>query len=371
MPSPLLAKQIAAARRQVVSDGYEMSVGELVSLYKNDELVISPDFQRLFRWGESQKTRFVESLLLGIPIPPIFVFQRDNGVWELVDGLQRVSTILEFFGELKDADGRAVEPLELSGTTLLPALASKRWEPRTDGDPDAFDVSQQLTIKRARLRVEILKKESDEDAKFELFQRLNTGGSPLSEQEVRNCVLVMVNRPFFEWLTARSIDEDFVKTTPLTDIAKSQGKALELVLRFISYRRVPYEPGLDLNEYLDSAARRLSKMDPSFRIEEEDVFRQTFGLLRECYGSDVFKRWSGTRHSGAFLISGYEAIAHGVASNLPAILALDDNDRVDWLKEKIRTVWGLHSFIMNSGMGVRGTTRLTNLLPLGVAHFAP
>jgi len=65
-------------------------------------------FQRLFRWEDERKTRFIESLLLGIPIPPIFVFQGENGVWELIDGLQRLSTVFQLSGDLKDADGQPV-----------------------------------------------------------------------------------------------------------------------------------------------------------------------------------------------------------------------------------------------------------------------
>ena len=84
-----LEQQIETASRQIVSDGYDMSVGELISLYKEKELIINPSYQRLFRWEESQKTKFIESLLLGIPIPPIFVFQKADGIWELIDGLQR------------------------------------------------------------------------------------------------------------------------------------------------------------------------------------------------------------------------------------------------------------------------------------------
>jgi hypothetical protein len=370
MTPTTLTEQIAVARRQVVSDGYDMSVGELVSLYKNNELVINPAFQRLFRWEESQKTRFIESLLLGIPIPPVFVFQQESGVWELVDGLQRVSTILELFGELRDSDGKPVEPLELGGTTLLPALANKHWEPRSDEDEDALDVSQQLAVKRARLRVEILKKESDQDAKFELFQRLNTGGSPLSEQEVRNCVLVMVNKPFFDWLSALEAQQEFRDILPLTETQIERGKRLELALRFVSYRRSPYSPGLDLNDYLDAAARKLSKTDSGFWEDEESIFKGTFHLLRETLGSSAFKRWDGARHTGGFLISGFDAIAHGVASNLTRIQALEPEARTAFVKDRAKSIWNAPEFTRNSGMGVRGTTRLTNLLPFGVKHFA-
>jgi len=91
-----LEKEIKKARKEIVSDGYEMSLGEVMNLYKEDELKINPEFQRLFRWDITRKTRFIESILLSIPIPPIFVFQDEDGNWELIDGLQRLSTVLEF-----------------------------------------------------------------------------------------------------------------------------------------------------------------------------------------------------------------------------------------------------------------------------------
>src|SRR5688572_29845640 len=96
-----LKDDIEVARREIVSDGYEMSVGELINLYSNSEIIVSPDFQRLFRWNSSRKTTFIESLLLGIPIPPIFVYQNQDGIWELIDGLQRLSTVFEFVGILR------------------------------------------------------------------------------------------------------------------------------------------------------------------------------------------------------------------------------------------------------------------------------
>ncbi len=93
-----LEEEIAVASKKVIKDGYDMSIGELMSLYRDGELVINPKYQRYFRWDLFQKTRFIESLLLGIPIPPIFVYTTSGRKWELVDGLQRVSTILEFAG---------------------------------------------------------------------------------------------------------------------------------------------------------------------------------------------------------------------------------------------------------------------------------
>jgi hypothetical protein len=368
-----LTEELATARRQVVTDGYEMSLGEIASLYRNDELVIDPSYQRLFRWDESQKTRFIESLLLGIPVPPIFVFQRASGEWELIDGLQRVSTVLELMGALRDANRVLCAPLVLGGTNLLPSLAGMKWSGADDveNDPDAFSSTMQLEIKRARMRVEILRKESDEEAKFELFQRLNTGGSKLSEQEVRNSVLVMINPAFFEWLTSLTEHHSFVETIKLTNNQKRQQQLAEMALRFIAYRRRPYERGLDVNEYLDSAARSLAHMADVDRETERENFEWTFNTLLADVGPDVFKRWNGAAHIGKFLISAFDAIAYGVAVNRAAIEALLPANRRAFLNEKVRGLWQEAEFQEHSGMGVRGTTRLTHLLPFGAAHFAP
>jgi Protein of unknown function DUF262 len=94
----MLTDEIVKAQRLVRTDAYQMSVGEIVTMYDNSEIIVDPEFQRLFRWDISQESKLIESLLLGIPLPSIFVFEKENDNWELIDGLQRVSTILEFMG---------------------------------------------------------------------------------------------------------------------------------------------------------------------------------------------------------------------------------------------------------------------------------
>jgi hypothetical protein len=308
---------------------------------------------------------------LGIPVPPIFVFQRESGVWELIDGLQRISTVLQLTGDLLDTDGNPYEPLQLGGTNLLPALSGMKWRAEEDNDSDALTPSLQLELKRARIRVEILRKESDEEAKFELFQRLNTGGSKLSEQEVRNSVLIMLNQKFFNWMQELSENADFVKSVQLTSAQQSQQQALEMVLRFIAYRRHPYIRGLDVNEYLDIAARHLATLPDVDLVQEKELFEWTFATLVEYVGPDVFKKWDGVKHTGKFLISAFDPIIYGVSCNRAAIDAMDVVPRRDWLSTKVRTMWTTGEFLINSGQGVRGTTRLTHLLPFGLAHFAP
>jgi uncharacterized protein with ParB-like and HNH nuclease domain len=96
----MLKDEIDVAKRTVTTDTLQITIGEVANMYTSAELNILPDFQRLFRWSDDRKSNLVESILIGIPIPPAFVYEKDNGTWELIDGLQRISTVLEFMGVL-------------------------------------------------------------------------------------------------------------------------------------------------------------------------------------------------------------------------------------------------------------------------------
>ena len=91
-----LLEDIKQMRNTLQTDKLDMSFGEIMSMYERNEIIINPEFQRLYRWSHYQKTRFIESIIIGIPIPPIFVAEDENGRWEVVDGLQRLSTIFSF-----------------------------------------------------------------------------------------------------------------------------------------------------------------------------------------------------------------------------------------------------------------------------------
>ena len=146
----LLTSQITDMRNTLSTDRLDMSYGELISLYQRGELLINPDFQRLFRWDVSKRTRFIESLLLGIPIPPIFVAEDNDGIWELVDGLQRISTILSFFGFLKDDDNKNNWIMEPGN--LVPSLEGYTGK--------TLPIKYKRNLERTYCRVEIIKWDS-------------------------------------------------------------------------------------------------------------------------------------------------------------------------------------------------------------------
>ena len=123
-----LQDEITARSRQIFRDSYQMSIGELINLYRDGEMDIHPEFQRLFRWSEYQKTKLIESIMLNIPIPSIFVSQSEDGVWDIIDGVQRLSTIFQFVGILRNEDNKPLTSLTLQKTDYLPSFEGMKWD---------------------------------------------------------------------------------------------------------------------------------------------------------------------------------------------------------------------------------------------------
>jgi hypothetical protein len=175
---------------------------------------------------------------------------------------------------------------------------------------------------------------------------------------------VSVNRPFYDWLIARAGEADLKVTTDQTETALESQAGVELALRFFAFRSVPYQPGLDVHEYLDQALMNLATSANYDMTEEADVFGRTFQFLNEALGNMAFKRWNGNAFSGKFLMSVFEVLATGVSHNVDALAEMQPQARNDFVVSAAKGLWANPAFIANSGAGVRGTTRLSRLLPL-------
>jgi Protein of unknown function DUF262 len=368
-----LIGEIEKAARSVRTDAYSMSIGELVSLYEEGDLVIDPEFQRLFRWEVGQKSKLIESLLLGIPLPSIFVFETDGGKWELVDGLQRLSTILEFMGKLRLPDGSIAAPSVLEATRYLPSLHNVVWD--TSGrieqlkldEQVPLDKSQQLALRRARLGVEILKRPSDDATKFDLFQRLNAGGTVANPQELRNSIALMVNAPYFRALRTAAESDNFRLVTGITEDQEQKQRHIELAMRFLVHTFVKYDGKLDVEEYIYEGAIELARNGDIAR--DTSNLMQTFSLLAEADGDKILRRFDGEKHVGKIGLVALETIAVGVGKNLFDIQALPN--AVSFIRARSREFW-LNPETMNfTSPGVRGTTRIQRTVPFGANWFKP
>ncbi len=339
-------------------------------MYEKNEIDIHPEFQRFYRWTSAQKSRLIESIFLGIPIPPIFVAQRADGVWDVVDGLQRLSTIYQFAGILKNEQGTLIEPLVLETTKYLPSLGRYKWD--NLGEPShSLNATQRILIKRAKIDVSIILRESEEKAKYELFQRLNTGGSLLEDQEVRNAILVMENRKFYEWLRQISSDKDFAECTAVSDRNIEEQYDMELALRFLVFHRIPdnkLKTLGDIGDFLTDSAVEIAR-DESYDLKDaKDTFSYTFELINEELGSDAFRRYDPKRKRfvGGFSVSAFEAVSLGVGYNYKAL-----RKKTGTLREKVKILWGDPEFTKNSGSGIRASSRLPKIVPYGRKLFRP
>jgi len=361
----MLEKEIIEKKNEISTDGYPMSIGEIANLYRDGEIDILPEFQRFFRWSILQKSKLIESILLGIPIPSIFVSQREDGVWDVVDGLQRLSTIFEFMGILRDENGNLLPPSTLVQTEYLPSLKDKNWV--NDDSSKSFNSAQKITFKREKLDLKIIKKESGENVKFELFQRLNTLGSKLSDQEVRNCLLVMLNKDFYNWLRELSVNDNFINVLSLPDRLIDEQYNMELALRFIILRHIDVKEiktTQDLGAFITEKMIEYTEPGKLDITIEEDVFKRTFAYLNSTTAESTFKRYNKIkgRFEGKFLLSAFEAIGIGTGMNIDS---LEQKSSAD-LSEKFKEIWANETFNSKTGSGVNVTSRVPVIVPLGI-----
>jgi hypothetical protein len=374
-----LQEEIDKTRQEIRTDGYSMSIGEWISLYENEEIDIHPDFQRFFRWSAHQKSAFIESILLGIPIPPVFVSQRDDGIWDVIDGLQRLSTIYEFVGIFKpDAQEQDTSSAQqenqpfvaLQKTTYLPSLEGKKWDDPDDKD-NSLTQAQRLLIKRAKIAVNIVEKESDPMIKYELFQRLNTGGSIATPQEVRNCILLMLDKDLYKLMRSLADRESFKSCISLSDRLYEEQYDMELVLRFILLFDKDDNSietlGGDVSVFLTNRMRDMAFKKDWDGSHIQKAFDVTFTILNEVMGDNSFKRYKSEndRFLGGFLLSAYEVVALGIGYNY------QNPPPRDQICERIKNIWSNSTYQKWSGAGVNGARRLPYLIPLGRKVFSP
>jgi uncharacterized protein with ParB-like and HNH nuclease domain len=296
-----LDKQIAENAKKINTTEYKMSIGEIINLYKEKEVVIDPDFQRIFRWDIIQKSRLIESILVGIPLPSIFIQQRNDGVWDIIDGLQRLSTILEFTGELS-SNGEPKKEITLKETELLPNLKECTYN----------DLSKEtkLIFKRFALNLVILKKESDPEAKYELFDRLNSG-SKVNEQEIRQAVYRHKKKQGIELIEELSGNNDFQNLISVSDKRLRESFDKELVLRFFALSYCPNK----FKEYGGSVKTFLDKyLVNDFDEEKLDEYRNKFTIFFRML-SDIKVNKSVFHGKNGFSIAKYEAIILGLVYN--------------------------------------------------------
>lgn len=291
---------------------FDISFNELYDMYREKELIIQPEFQRLFRWSEKQQSLFIESLLLDMPIPPIYVDEREDGSYVLVDGLQRISSYLNFRGvqletsnnlevqvneENSDEQLSYVEDLEIM-QNVPPSFKLKGCEIRKELNGKSYNdlsIIERRNLKRVFIRVEVLTKNNNNSVKYHMFKRLNSGGELLSDQELRNSNIRMIDKTFINFINSLADNKNYLNLTQnMTQKDKYQMKRSENVLRYFlfknkfldeSYTKDSFRLSEELTKFLEEVTEGV--IDFNYEGEQQQ-FENLVQYLDENFGPDIF-----------------------------------------------------------------------------------
>lgn len=349
-------KEINEKKGNIKIENSMFSVGEILNLYKDGDLDIHPDFQRFFRWQDEQKSRFIESLFLGLPIPSLFVYERKDGVWEVLDGLQRISSLLQYVGILKNEKDKILPALHLNNLEYINSLNNSYWKDLSQ--------EQQRLFKKNTLPFIIMKSETTEIKKYQLFQRLNKGGSSLTIQEVRNCAILMNNSNFYELMERMAKNEDFIISSNLTDKQKKERKDLALITRYLCLKYSYLEDLKKVNsvdDFLDKKIITIANDNTINYDAEYNTFSEIFEQINNQLGICAFKRYDEecNNFKGSFLMAQYETLLY----------SLTHTNNYTKLKNKLISLTQNNEYKEKSVGGISVKNRWNTLLQIGQSFF--
>lgn len=306
---------VAAAEEQIVDqskriDFYltEYSVETLAQKTKSGELVV-PRYQREFTWEPERKFRFIESLLMGLPIPFLFFWEMEDGRLEIVDGSQRLRTIEEF----------VLGNLRLGELETLTKLSNFRFA-------DLPESRRRKTGNRS-IRGIVLNEHADEEARFDMFERINTGSKTANQAEIRRGALT---GPYMDLVIELAKSEPFVEMAPVSGKREAEREREELVARFFAY-------GDGLEGYRDRPAKFVFNHtrdtnekfagDPGLDAIYRERFTKTMDFVDRVFPYGFRKTPKGKATPRAR----FEAIAIGSYLALHSNPDLDPGPVTEWL----------------------------------------
>ncbi|MFP7469984.1 DUF262 domain-containing protein [Niallia taxi] len=270
-----LADQLGRGQFNIVIDQARYPIANLREIFY-DNYKLQPSYQRNRVWDKKRKSRLIESLIANVPIPPIFLYETDYNKYEVMDGLQRISTIIEFMNDEFKVEGVESWP-ELNGYiyTQLPEIIKN-------------------SIKRRYLSATIILKETnhgliiEENIKQFIFERLNTGGMELSPQEVRNA---LYSGLFNDMLIRAANYSKFQHMTNLSSKSILRMDDRELILRFFAYKSA-YKNNIKLGtkELLDLYAKQTRQLSTNEIEDAEDYFYTVLDTIYYLFGRRAFSK---------------------------------------------------------------------------------
>lgn len=263
--------------RKITTQAYDKSVADVVRMIDDKDIRLDPDYQRNYVWDNKKASMLIESIILNVPIPVIYVSQEEDDSWSVIDGLQRLYSLKRFF------DGK----FKLSGLEILSDL--------NKSDINTLNPKALRMLRNGLLRVIMITHDSNEEIKYDVFMRLNTGSVHLTEQELRNCLYrgnfnkllreVVQNAT---WLQLMGLKEPHVRMADR-----------ETALRFLAIWKSWNADTETLNGYkgrmksfLNTFMSDHKDIKQSESVEWKAIFEETVNKVIQVYGTNAFKRQS-------------------------------------------------------------------------------
>lgn len=242
------------------------SIFELMRKYDDRRLIIDPDFQRRLVWKPEQKSRFIESIILNFPLPPFYVNETREGKYIIVDGLQRTTALHEFVNN----------EFKLVGLEALPNLNDKNFS-----DLKAMSGAYQTKIEDKSINLYVLRPSVPIEVVYDLFNRINTGGTKLERQEVRNCIFLGKATKLLKNLSETEVFKNAIDN----GISPRRMKDREAILRYLSFKLFDYKKDYqgDMSDFVENTMRKINKMSDEeisdLKTDFDRVMQLTYGFF--------------------------------------------------------------------------------------------
>lgn len=300
------------------------NIGQLVELLEDKQILI-PKYQRLPNlWSETKKSRFIESLMLDLPIPLFYFDERDDKKWYVVDGLQRMST-LEHFMIGKGEVGKNRNKLILQNLEFLTEYNDKTW------DDLPKDIKRRINSNQ--VTITLIGKGTPDEVKYTIFSRINQGDVPLKSQEIRTALFQGYRIDFLESLISEDTEEGklFKKVTDGSIKSKRQ-QDLDFISRFIAFYLIDYkkyEP--DMDRFITLGTKEI-KNEPEILNKIKNDFNNSLNLCYSVFGKNAFRKIKNENEGRSFINKPlFEVISVAFAK-------LNDNQRSILFNQKERFI---------------------------------
>ena len=260
--------------RKINTQAYDKSVSDLVRMIEDKDIILDPDFQRNYVWDNKKASLLIESIILNVPIPVVYVSQSEDDTWTVIDGLQRLWSLKRFF------DGK----FKLTGLEILTELNKQ--------DISSLNSKALRMLKNGLLRVIMITNDSNEEIKYDVFMRLNTGSVHLTEQELRNCLYKGSLNRLLKDLTS---NEQWLSLLGISEPHKRMADR-EMILRFFSlHQNWDSKLGVITNykgrmkNFLNDYMKQNQNVSQNIVIQHKELFDSTVNKVVVVFGENAFR----------------------------------------------------------------------------------